>query len=122
MVPLGVRILAASVAVFYLVYVVLAVRSARLSARQSLVWLFSVFLIIAVVAVPYPFMHFARLLGFEAASNAVLAGWAMVLTAMLLYHSLHASRLAQQTRTLCQQLVLLRCELDEMKRNALHNP
>lgn len=108
MIPLPVRILAIVASGIYLTSVVLALRSSRMTVRQSLLWLCSGIVFFLLSVFPFPVIWVARDLGFVAPSNAAFVAWLLVLTGLSFHHTITTSRQAEQLKTLCQEIALLR--------------
>ncbi len=117
MIPFPVRLLAILASVAYLIAIFAALRGSRMTIRQSLLWLISGAAFLFLSLFPFPVIWAAARLGFTAPSNAAFITWLLALTVLLFYQSLTTSRHADQVKTLCQELAILRAELRENRRD-----
>ena len=115
MIPLPVRLLAILASAVYLTSILVALRGSRMSVRQSLLWLVSGVAFLFLSVFPFPVVWLAQHLGFVAPSNAAFIAWLLALTALVFYQSLTTSRHADEVKTLCQELAILRAQSNDNK-------
>lgn len=110
MIPVPMRLLAVLASVVYLIMILAALRGSRMTIRQSLLWLISGTAFLFLSVFPFPVIWAAERLGFTAPSNAAFITWLLTLTALVFYQSLTTSRHADQVKTLCQEIAILKTQ------------
>lgn len=111
MIPLPMRLLAILASVVYLIAILAALRGSRLTIRQSLLWLTSGAAFLFLSLFPLPVIWAAERVGFAAPSNAAFIAWLLAITVLLFYQSLTTSRHADQVKTLCQDIAIVKAQL-----------
>ena len=113
MIPFPIRVLAVLASAGYLISVVMALRGSKMSVRQSLLWLASGSAFLLLSLFPLPLLFAAQRLNFVAPSNAAFATWILILTVLVFYQSLTTSLRADQVKTLCQEIAILKARLED---------
>lgn len=112
-VPITLRIAAIAASCLYLLVVITALRRNQLNVRQSVLWLVSAGVFLALSLFPDLVLDTALSIGFVAPSNAIFVAWLLAFTTLLFYQSVTTSRHADQLRALAQEVALLRTRLEE---------
>lgn len=87
-------------------------RRHRLREKYALIWALVAFAIITVAAVPALLVKTSDALGLEVPANLLFFGAAIVILVLTLQHSSELSRLEERTRTLAEEVALLRLEAE----------
>lgn len=115
LIPLELQVVACAVLLAFLGWVVLLVRSQRLSLRDSLLWVVSTCAVLLLTLFPQLLLRLARALSVEVPSNALFALAILYLTVNVLSLTIALSRSASRARRLAQECALLRGELDALR-------
>jgi hypothetical protein len=109
------RLLAGSVLGAFLVWVVVLLRTHRLTLRDSLIWFVSTLLALVLVLFPGGLGWLAATLGAEVPSNALFAVGFVYVLLNLLACTIAVSGNAERVRRLTQECALLRGELERLR-------
>jgi hypothetical protein len=109
------RLFAGSVLTGFLVWVVVLLRTHRLTLRDSLIWFLSTLLALGLVLFPGGLAWLARTLGAEVPSNALFALGFVYVLLNLLVSTIAVSGNAARVRRLTQECALLRGEIDRLR-------
>lgn len=99
--------------VVILVSLVSLMRSRRIREKYAAVWIALGLGIIVACAWPNLAVSLARLVGVETPSNLVFAVALVILLGVCIQLSVAVSAQEEQSRTLAEEIALLRCTLDE---------
>lgn len=110
------RVLSIITAVLVLLIVIEMMRRRKLREKYAGIWLFLAFGVVILGAVPGVMPFMARLLHFQTASNFVLFLALGVLGLVALHLSTEVGHLEEEVRTSVEETALLRCELEDTKR------
>jgi hypothetical protein len=110
------RVLSIITAVLVLLIVVEMMRRRKLREKYAGIWLFLAFGVVILGAVPGVMPYMASLLRFQTASNFVLFLALGVLGLVALHLSTEVGHLEEEVRTSVEETALLRCELEDTKR------
>ena len=113
--PVELQVLASATLLLFLGWVIRLVRSQRLSLRDSLLWVISTCIVLALVLFPQLLRYLARALAVEVPSNALFALAILYLTLNVLSLTIALSQGATRARRLTQECALLRGELDGLR-------
>jgi len=113
--PPGIQLTALVVLLAFLAWVIRLIRAQRLSVRDSLAWLLTTAVALAVTAFPSLLAGAADLVGVQVPSNAVFGVGLLYLAVNVLTVTIASSATAERTRRLAQECALLRAELDRLK-------
>ena len=105
--------------VLFIVYIVSLVTKGKLLLKYSLLWLALSFFVCIFSLFPEPIYALSNLLGFELASNFIFIAAVFFLLIIALSLSVIASKQASYTKTLIQEVALLRKE--QSKPEITHN-
>ena len=83
-------------------------RRHRLREKYALIWAMVAIAVITVAAVPALLVKTSEALGLEVPANLLFFGAAIVILVLTLQHSSELSRLEERTRTLAEEVALLR--------------
>jgi len=109
---LSTRILIAVISIVFILYIGFLISRKRLLLKYSLLWLIlSVALFLSAVF-PAPVYALAQFLGFEVAANFIFVIAIFFLLAISLSLSIIASKQAERSKTLMQELALLRHKVE----------
>lgn len=111
---LPIKIALVILSVIFFLYIVRLVSNKKLLLSYSLLWLLLSVLIAICAFFPDPLYYIAHLLGIELPSNFVFIVAILCLLAIALSLSIVASRQTAYSKTLIQEVALLRKELDEL--------
>lgn len=120
--PLELQVPALVVLGAFLVWVLRLIRTQRLSLRDSLLWLLTTLLALAVTAFPRLLYVLAALVGVQVPANAIFGGGLLYLALNVLSVTLAASANASRVRRLVQECALLRAEIDALKAGSAEMP
>ena len=87
-------------------------RRHRLREKYALIWALVAVGVITVAAVPAVLVRTSEALGLEVPVNLLFFGAAIVVLVLTLQHSSELSRLEERTRTLAEEIALLRLDVD----------
>jgi hypothetical protein len=110
--PYGIAIVGAVLAV---ALVLELLRRRQLTEKYATIWLIVALGIVVLAAFPDLLIGTAGLVGVEVPSNLLFFGAAFVLLFVCLQLSRETSRLEEETRTLAEELALLRHDLDQLQ-------
>jgi hypothetical protein len=113
--PVEQQVVALLVLSAFLAWVVRLIRSQRLSLRDSLVWLLTTLVALAVTAFPRLLVWLAGLAGVKVPANAIFAVGILYLAVNVLSVTLAVSANAARVRRLVQECALLRAEIAELR-------
>lgn len=99
----------------FLAWVIRLIRAQRLSLRDSLLWLLTTLVALAVTAFPRLLVWLAGLAGVKVPANAIFAVGILYLAVNVLSVTLAASANAARVRRLVQECALLRAEIAELR-------
>lgn len=85
-------------------------RRRRLREKYAIVWALVAFTVLLLAVFPVILTEATDLLGLQLPSNLLFFGASVVILAMTLQHSSELGRLEERTRTLAEELALLRLE------------
>jgi hypothetical protein len=88
-------------------------RRHRLREKYALIWALVAVAIITVAAVPALLVETSQALGLEVPANLLFFGAAIVILVLTLQHSSELSRLEERTRTLAEEVALLRLAIEQ---------
>ena len=83
--------------------------------KYALVWFFSVFIILLIIAIPNLMEQLAKLMGFELLSNMVLCLFIAILMFLTITLTVMVAKQKEKTTLLIQELSLLKKELGDKK-------
>lgn len=90
-------------------------RRRHLREKYAVMWAFVAFGVIVLAVFPGLLFSASDLIGVDVPSNLLFFLASMVLMVLTLQHSYELGRLEDKTRTLAEELALLRLELEEQK-------
>jgi hypothetical protein len=96
-----------------LVAIVEMMRRRRLREKYAVLWFFVALGVLAFALVPGLLTGVSELLGVQVPANLLFFAGSIVLLVLTLQHSYELGRLEEKTRTLAEELALLRLELRE---------
>jgi len=108
----GVTILGISGSLIILVALFEMMRRNRLREKYALIWALVAFAVITVAAFPVLLSRASEAIGLEVPVNLLFFVASMVIMVITLQHSSELGRLEERTRTLAEEIALLRLELD----------
>lgn len=97
-------------------------RRHRLREKYALIWALVSLAIITVAAFPNLLVRASGALGLEAPTNLLFFVASMVIMILTLQHSSELGRLEERTRTLAEEVALLRMELEGGYGHGDHRP
>lgn len=103
-------------AVFAVVVIVELLRRRQLTEKYAAIWLLVGTTVVLVAVWPDLLTRVSQLVGVAVPSNLLFFVAALVLLFVCLQLSRETSRLEEETRTLAEELALLRLEVDELRR------
>src|SRR3954451_7544180 len=112
----GWRILSIIVACLVLFVVIEMMRRRKLREKYAGVWLVVAIGVVGLAAIPSAAKFLARLTGVETPSNFVFLLAGVVLALVSLHLSTEVGHLEEEVRTSVEAIALLRCELEDAKR------
>lgn len=89
-------------------------RRHRLREKYALIWALVAIAVITVAAAPVLLVKASEALGLEVPANLLFFGAAIVILVLTLQHSSELSRLEERTRTLAEEVALLRLEVERV--------
>lgn len=96
-------------------------RRHRLREKYALIWALVAIAIITVAAVPALLVETSQALGLVVPANLLFFGAAIVILVLTLQHSSELSRLEERTRTLAEEVALLRLAIEQHARPSEHS-
>ena len=90
-------------------------RRHRLREKYALIWALVAIAVITVAAAPVLLVKTSEALGLEVPANLLFFGAAIVILVLTLQHSSELSRLEERTRTLAEEVALLRVEVERVE-------
>lgn len=112
----GWRILSIVIACLVLFVVVEMMRRRKLREKYAGVWLIVAIGVVVLAAIPSAAQFLAQLTGVETPSNFVFLLAGVVLALVSLHLSTEVGHLEEEVRTSVEEIALLRCELEDAKR------
>lgn len=109
------RILIIIICILFVAYIISLVTKGKLLLKYSLVWLVLSLLVFVFSAFPEPIYILSDILGFEVASNFIFIAAVFFLLVISLSLSVIASKQAAYTKTLIQEVALLKKEQLEIE-------
>ena len=100
LIPFELQLVSIFVLVVFLLWVLRLVRTQRLSLRDSLVWVVTTVVAVAVALFPGILVRAAHLLGFQVASNALFGAAVLYLAVNVLVNTVAGSQNAARLRRL----------------------
>ena len=116
----GWRILSIVIACLVLFVVIEMMRRRKLREKYAGVWLIVAIGVVVLAAIPSAAQFLARLTGVETPSNFVFLLAGVVLALVSLHLSTEVGHLEEEVRTSVEEIALLRCELEDAKRELGH--
>ena len=113
--PFQVQIVSLGVLFAFSGWVVWLIRRQRLHLRESLIWLVTTLLAIAVTAWPDLLVRASTLLGVQVPANALFGAGLLYLALNVLAVTIGLSQNTTTIRRLAQECALLRAELEELR-------
>ncbi len=108
----GVSILGLSGSLIILAALFEMMRRNRLREKYALIWALVALAVITVAAVPALLVEASQAIGLAVPVNLLFFVASMVIMVITLQHSSELGRLEERTRTLAEEIALLRLELD----------
>ena len=90
-------------------------RRQTLREKYAVLWFLIAVVCLAIAVVPRILFGAADLLGVQVPANLLFFGASMVLMMLTLQHSYELGRLEEKTRTLAEDLAIVRMELDAVR-------
>ena len=112
----GTTILGLAGSVIILLALFEMMRRHRLREKYALIWALVALLIITVAAFPAILIRTSQAIGLAVPANLLFFGASMVIMVLTLQHSSELGRLEERTRTLAEEIALLRLELKTRQR------
>lgn len=113
--PIEIQVLSLVVLVAFSGWVAWLIRHQRLHLRESLAWLVTTLLAIAVTAFPGLLVAAANLVGIRVPANALFGAGLLYLAVNVLAVTISVSTNTARVRRLAQECALLRAELDAVR-------
>lgn len=102
--------------IFFFLYIIRLVTKKKLLLSYSLLWILLSFIVIAFALFPAPLFWLAGLFGIELPSNFVFIIAIICLLAISLSLSIIASKQTAYSKTLIQEVAILKKDLEEIKK------
>jgi hypothetical protein len=112
--------LAAAVAVVF--FLVLLLRRKRLGEKYAAIWIVLAVAVVVVGAFPGLVSRLAALVGVATPSNLLFACALLILLGVCVQLSVEATTLEEETRTLAEEVALLRADLERAVESGLGGP
>ncbi len=109
----GVTILGLAGSIIILLALFEMMRRHRLREKYALIWALVALAIVTVAAFPSLLIRASEAIGLEVPANLLFFVASMVIMVLTLQHSSELGRLEERTRTLAEEIALLRLEIDE---------
>lgn len=103
-----------TIAAVLLVMVVLLLRSRKLREKYAALWIVVTVLVVVLAAFPSLLESLARAVGVAVPSNLLFALALVLLLSVALHLSLEVSRLDDETRTLSEEVAILRLQIHDV--------
>jgi len=113
--PVQVQLVALAILLAFSVWVMSLIRRQRLHLRESLIWLVTTLLAIAVTGWPELLVRATRLIGVQVPANALFGAGLLYLALNVLAVTIGVSQNTTSVRRLAQECALLRAELEELR-------
>lgn len=113
--PVQIQLLSLAVLVAFSLWVLWLIRTQRLHLRESLIWLLTTLVAIAVTAWPELLARGSRLVGVQVPANALFGVGLLYLAVNVLAVTIALSRNTAGVRRLAQECALLRAEVTELR-------
>ena len=97
-------------------------RRHRLREKYALIWFVIAIGVLVVALFPVLLQKATSLLGLQVPANLLFFIASLVLLILTLQHSYELGRVEERTRTLAEEIALLRLELERATRDANHQP
>jgi hypothetical protein len=97
-------------------------RRHRLREKYALIWFVIAVGVFVVALFPVLLQRATSLLGLQVPANLLFFIASLVLLILTLQHSYELGRVEERTRTLAEEIALLRLELERATRDADHRP
>jgi hypothetical protein len=97
-------------------------RRHRLREKYALIWFVIAIGVLVVALFPVLLQKATSLLGLQVPANLLFFIASLVLLILTLQHSYELGRVEERTRTLAEEIALLRLELERATRDADHQP
>ncbi|QAY68897.1 DUF2304 domain-containing protein [Xylanimonas protaetiae] len=105
---------ALTVAIVVAVLLMVLLRQRRLREKYAATWLVLAVFVVVIGAFPDLVAWLARVVGVETPSNLLFAGALVILLGVCVHLSVEATTLEEETRTLAEELALLRADVDKL--------
>lgn len=112
-----ISIILALVGVVFLIYIVRLITTKKLLLSYSLLWLLLSLLVILFSIFPQPLYWLTHLLGIELPSNFIFIIAILCLLTICLSLSIIASKQTAYSKTLIQEIAILKKEVEELTKN-----
>lgn len=109
------RIFLAIAIIFFLVIIINLLRKQKLNLQYSLIWLFSVFVLLLLITFPEIVYWISRIVGIETPVNVVYVIEAMFVLLILLSITIIISDLNEKNRKTIQALAILEKRVRELE-------
>jgi hypothetical protein len=113
--PVEIQLLSLTVLVAFSGWVLWLIRTQRLHLRESLIWLLTTLLAIAVTAWPELLVRGSKLIGVQVPANALFGAGLLYLAVNVLAVTIAMSQNTTGVRRLAQECALLRAEVTELR-------
>jgi len=113
--PVEIQLLSLTVLVAFSGWVLWLIRTQRLHLRESLIWLLTTLLAIAVTAWPELLVRGSKLIGVQVPANALFGAGLLYLAVNVLAVTIAMSQNTTGVRRLAQECALLRAEVAELR-------
>jgi len=114
--PVEVQLVSLAVLLAFSAWVVALIRKQRLHLRESLIWLITTLIAIAITAWPELLVRASRLVGVQVPANALFGAGLLYLALNVLAVTIGVSQNTSTMRRLTQECALLRAEVEELRR------
>jgi len=111
----GITILGLAGSIIILLALFEMMRRHRLREKYALIWAVVALGIITIAAFPSLLVNASQALGLEVPTNLLFFVASMVIMILTLQHSSELGRLEERTRTLAEEIALLRLEVDQSR-------
>jgi hypothetical protein len=118
----AVNVLGIAGALITLVALFEMLRRHRLREKYALIWFVIAVGVFVVALFPVLLQRATTLLGLQVPANLLFFIASLVLLILTLQHSYELGRVEERTRTLAEEVALLRLELERATRDADHQP
>jgi hypothetical protein len=118
----GVTILGLTGSAIILLTLFELMRRHRLREKYALIWFVIAVGILTVAAFPVVLETISDALGLQVPANLLFFVASILIMVLTLHHSSELGRLEERTRTLAEELALLRLEIEATRADAAHEP